>query len=116
MELEHLPIIDWDLGIKLAGNQQPLAHDLLGLLVNSLPQEVFTIKDLHAKKNYPELTKQVHKLRGAVAYCGLPRLKTLLSLLETELKNHIMFSLPPLIDQLDVEVTLLLLHYPRPPL
>lgn len=114
VEINHLPIIDWESGTKLAGGQRSLAEDLLDFLIKSLPQDVAKIKDLHEKKNYSDLKYQVHKLHGAVSYCGLPRLKTLLSRLETDIKNHIMFSLPPLINQLDFEVTLLLLHYPRP--
>lgn len=114
MELNHLPVIDWEASIKLAGGQKKLAQDLLLLLAKTLPRDTADIKQLAKEENYPELTVRVHKLRGALCYCGLPRLKSLLSLLETRIKNPIMFSLPPLLDQLDVEVNLLLLHYPRP--
>jgi two-component system, NarL family, sensor histidine kinase BarA len=113
MELEHYPIIDWELGIKLAGNQRSLAEDMLDLLIKALPNDIAHIRDLADEQNYSELLQQVHKLHGAICYVGLPRLKTLLSLLESNLKNHIMSNLPRLLDQLDTEMNRLLEHRPR---
>ena len=84
------PIIDWELGIRLAGNKRDLAEDLLALFISKLAEELNTIKSLHQSENYPELTQRVHKLHGASCYCGIPRIKRVLAQLETELKNNIM--------------------------
>lgn len=113
MELDSLPVIDGELGIKLAGNKKDLADELLALFIKNLPEEILFIKHAHNEKNTPELLRRIHKLHGAVCYCGLPRLKIVLSQLETELKSNIMSSLPSLLDQLDIEVELLLEHYAR---
>jgi len=112
MELAHLPIIDWDLGIKLAGNQRALAEDMLAMLLKDLASTARSIKSKHESRDYQKMQQEVHKLRGAVSYCGLPRIKSLLDQLETNLKNHIMDDLPSIVNQFDKEVSLLLEHYP----
>jgi two-component system sensor histidine kinase BarA len=78
------------------------------MLIKSLPTDIKNIKELYVTKKYPELLKQVHKLHGALCYCGLPRLKRLIACLETDLKNNIMINLSSLFDQLDIEISLLL--------
>lgn len=113
MELDNLPVIDCELAIKLAGNKKDLAKELLHLFIKNLDEEFSSIKHAYSDANYPELQKLIHKLHGAVCYCGLPRLKTVLTKLETELKSNIMSSLPSLLNQLETEVTLLLKHYAR---
>lgn len=111
MELAHLPLIDWTLGIKLAGNQRDLAEDMLTMLLKDLNSSVVSIKEKHKIQDYKKMQQEVHKLRGAVSYCGLPRLKSILDHLETSLKTHIMDDLPSLLDLLDTEVALLLEHH-----
>jgi two-component system, NarL family, sensor histidine kinase BarA len=111
MDLAHHPIIDWDQSIKLAGNHKELAEEMLDLLIKSLSEDIARIKRVYKEQNYIELLRQVHKLHGALCYCGLPRIKTLVARLETELKNNIMDSLSALLDQLDAEVNLLLEQY-----
>jgi two-component system sensor histidine kinase BarA len=111
MDLRSLPIIDWEQAITLAGHQKELAEEILALLVNHLHEDIARVHQLYQEQNYAELLRQVHKLHGALCYCGLPRLKTLIARLETELKNNIMDSLAILLEQLDIEVNLLLEHY-----
>lgn len=114
--LENLLSIDWELGKQLAGNKIDLAQDLLNLLIKTLPSDLFHIKSLYVAQDYQQLLKQVHKLHGALSYCGVPRLKTVIAYLETNLKNNIMVDLPFLFDQLDIEVNNLLQHYHQPSL
>ncbi|VVC75712.1 Signal transduction histidine-protein kinase BarA [Aquicella siphonis] len=108
MDLGNLPVIDWEQGIRLAGNKRDLAEEMLALLMKGLPQDITAINNAFHAQNYSELLRLVHKLHGALCYCGLPRLKTIAGCLETQLKNNIMDSLPSLIKQLDSEVALLL--------
>lgn len=112
MELAHLPIIDWNQSIKLAGQKEDLAAELISLLIKILPDDVNAIKQLHADQNYSGLLQRIHKLHGAVSYCGTPRLKQLLAFLESQLKSNIMDSLPSLLDQFYSEVNLLLEQHP----
>jgi two-component system sensor histidine kinase BarA len=107
MELDALPVIDWELAARRCGNQQ-WAQEMVTLLIERLPSDMESIKEAYKALNYTELLHHVHKLHGAIAYCGLPRLNLIIASLETNLKNHIMDSLPSQLDQLDDEVTLLL--------
>lgn len=110
-ELTHLPVIDWELGLKLAGNKIELAEEMLELFIGNLSKELSTIKHHYFEQNYKELLRHVHRVHGALCYCGLPRLKTVITKLETELKNNIIMSLPSLLNQLDTEVNLLLEYH-----
>lgn len=108
--LAQMPIIDWEEGIRLAGHKKDLARDILQMLASELRQELVNIHHLHQSKNYHELVKTVHKLHGAVCYTGTPRLKTILSALETCLKSNIIDDSTQLLHQLDTEVSYLLEH------
>lgn len=108
MKMEDLPVIDWESAIKLAGNKKELAEEILCSLIKTLPEDLNKIKACYDAKNYPQLLREVHKLHGAVCYCGLPRLKTVLEKLETQLKTNIMDCSSSLLNQLDIEVRRLL--------
>lgn len=111
ISIESLPIIDWAQGKKLAGNNTELADEILSMLIKRLEKDLALIKELNEKAAYDALRDEVHKLHGAVCYCGTPRLKAVLMRLETDIKNHIMVDLPYLLDQLTHEVHLVLNHY-----
>lgn len=106
-----LPVIDWELGIKLAGNKRDLAVDLLSMIVTELPTALHQINQAYSTKDYAALQKHAHKLHGGVAYCGLPHLKSLLAQLESDIKKNIMNDLPSLIEDLNTEVSLVLEQY-----
>ena len=80
-------IIDWELGIKLAGNKKEIAIDIIKMLAKSLPRELATMQKALEMTDYPTLFKLVHKLHGAICYCGVPRLKTIVIELDTVLKQ-----------------------------
>lgn len=111
MEFENLPVIDWDQAIRLAGNKKELAADILDLLMKGLPTEITSIHKAYQAQNPVELLKKVHKLHGALCYCGLPRVKIVIERLETDLKNNIMNDLPSHLAELDIEVNRLLEQY-----
>lgn len=111
MELGQLPVIDWDLATKLAGNKVELAEEILVLLMRNLRQDLKDIKKEYKSRKYDELLRKVHKLHGALCYCGLPRLKLVITQLETDLKNNIMVNSQSHLEQLDKEVDLLLERY-----
>jgi HPt (histidine-containing phosphotransfer) domain-containing protein len=100
-----LPTIDWDLGKKLAGNDLALAKDILAMLIKNMPNDMTKINQLCAKQNYAELKQQIHTLRGAVVYCGTPRLKAVLAALDKQLKSPIKDKLADLLQQLRTEVS-----------
>lgn len=110
-ELNHLAVIDYQPGNNLAGNKKEFAQDLLDLLAKQLPQDFKAINQAFSKKNYVVLQQLVHRLHGALSYCGVPRLKTLVNQLETNLKKNILNDLSALMAQLENEVKLFLETY-----
>lgn len=110
-EISHLPLIDKETALKLAGNNPQLADDLLSMLIQQLPNDLTNIEQAYQQSNYTELSQRLHKLRGGVAYCGLPRLKILLSEMEIQLKQNQTNTFHHLFKQLQAEVSLLLSHY-----
>ena|SRR5579872_1251828 len=111
--LNQLPIIDWDLSLKLAGNKKDLADDILSMIVDELPTEMSAIKKFIAEKKYQDLLKYVHKMHGALSYSGLARIKNLVAQMESDLKTNQTTTLPSLSQQLEIEIKNLLQQLPR---
>lgn len=82
------PVIDLELGLQLAGNNADLARDMLLLMTKSLPADFDEIKVDYLAKNFNSLQQRLHKLHGALCYCGLPRLKLAVNQFETALKKN----------------------------
>jgi two-component system sensor histidine kinase BarA len=114
MNHQPLPIIDWEQATRLAGNKRELADDILSMLIGTLPADIKQIADALTAQNHHEMLRLVHKLHGALCYTGLPRIKSIIARLESDLKNNIMDSLMPLFEQLQIEVNVLLESYSRP--
>jgi two-component system sensor histidine kinase BarA len=111
MELGHLPVIDWDEATRLAGNNTNFAEEIITLLLKGIASDIQAIKKAFHSQDAEQFLFKVHKLHGAVCYCGMPRLKTILARLESDLKNNIMGSSAEYLAQLDSEVKLLLERY-----
>lgn len=109
IKIEHTPnndpVIDWELGTRLAANRQDLAKELLIGLANGLPAAMQEIKQAKESNKLPELLKFVHKLHGAACYCGVPRLKKILSVYEKALRNNEIEKLDSFYAELDFEIT-----------
>lgn len=101
-------VIDWDLALKLAGNKRELAEDLLNMLTMTLKKDVQKILFAYNNKNFDELQQRIHKLHGAVSYCGAPRLKKIISLIEIALKQNNVDSFSTLLHQFELEANLLI--------
>lgn len=100
------PIIDWELGTKLAGNNPEAAEEMLALLIKMLPHDLAQIRDAFTEKQFEKLAHYIHRLHGALCYCGVPRLKTATHQLEVALKQKQNVSL--LFDQFELEANQLL--------
>jgi len=85
---ENLPIIDWDLALKLSGNNKKTAKEIFVLLLQTIPQEMQHIKNAKKENDKKALLCYIHKLHGAICYCGVPRLKYIIAQLETALKAN----------------------------
>lgn len=108
MDIQHLPVIDWELAMKLTGNKRDIAEEIHAMLLNHLPNDISIINQHYQHQRYKELNSQLHKLHGALCYCGLPRLKMLIARLEDDVKNNQLDELPRLMNLLNEEVALVL--------
>jgi len=100
--------IDWELGIKLANNNRGLAEEMLQLLLKNLEHEFLEIKEAKNSDDYPLLLQRLHKLHGAVSYCGVPKLKNAIAVFETALKRKQYTEVPDLFTQFEQKVHQLL--------
>ncbi len=101
-------IIDWELATKLAGNKRDLAEEMLSIMVKSLPYELETIKIALATHDIATLAKLLHKFRGGLSYCGLPRLKNAATAFETAVKTNQLSTLAKHYSDLEEEMLLVL--------
>ncbi len=115
LNLNHLPIFDLELSHKLAGQKHHLMLDLFNLLIKTLPKDSNTINKLYNEKNYSALQQHIHRLHGALCYCGVPRLKALIEHVELQLKNNLLENLSSLIGQVNQEIGALLKYHADSP-
>lgn len=95
-------LLDWKLALERAGNKKALARDMLKMLIDSLPQMQQSLQQAIAAADHAQLLQHIHKLHGACCYTGVPRLKKLVELLETQLKQGAsMTTLEPELFELD---------------
>jgi len=95
--------LDWTLALQRAGGKLDLAKEMLWMLVQSLPAAQQAISQAMEQNDQEALLHHVHKLHGASCYTGLPVLKQLTELLETQLKkgSNISELEPELFELLD---------------
>ena len=77
-----LAIFDRDLSVKLANNRPELADEILEELIGSLDSDCRDINVRFEAGKLEEFRETIHRLHGAVQYCGVPRLKNALAKLE----------------------------------
>ena len=100
-----LPAFDLSIALANAGDRHDVATELFDLLLDTLPEDLNAINA--ASSNIDELKRTVHKLHGAVRYCGVPRLAKAIEKLELALKNGNDSEIQPLLNLLNGEVTAL---------
>lgn len=82
-----LPVVDLDMGARLAGGKEYLAREQLKRLIDSLDESEQHMRSAFAQQNLPTLLDWVHGLNGASRYCGAPELALLVETLETRLRT-----------------------------
>ena len=80
---------DWELALTQAANKVSLAQDMLKMLLEFMP-EVREVLEKQLFGNNPQGIKDIiHKLHGSCSYSGVPNLKKLCLILETELSRGV---------------------------
>ncbi|WP_141441239.1 response regulator [Vreelandella titanicae] len=82
-----LPIIDLEIGARLAGGKEHLAREQLKRLIDSLDESEQHMRAAFGQQHLPTLLDWVHGLNGASRYCGAPELALLVETLETRLRT-----------------------------
>ncbi|MFB9867687.1 ATP-binding protein [Vreelandella sulfidaeris] len=82
-----LPVIDLELGARLAGGKEHLAREQLKRLIDSLAESEEHMRAAFAQQQLTTLLDWVHGLNGASRYCGAPELALLVETLETRLRT-----------------------------
>lgn len=111
LDLSEYPVIDWDLGARLAGNSREIAEELLTILTATLANDIKKIHHSYVNKNYQTLAAELHKLHGATSYCAAPRLKQVVAAYEKAIKQNNLTELSDLMQMLDAESQLLLVSF-----
>ena len=80
-------LVDWPLALERASGKCSLMKEMLQMLISSISPTRAAIAQALATHDDAQVLQQVHKLHGACCYTGVPRLKQLAELLETQLKQ-----------------------------
>ncbi len=95
--------IDWQECIKLANGREDLARELLDMLLEQLPDDVELINTLYQQQDLENLKAQLHKLRGALCYSGVPGLQQATAALEQAVKQADVKAVPNLYKHFEIE-------------
>lgn len=95
-----LPVIDLEIGARLAGGKEYLAREQLKRLIDGLAESEEHMRNAFAQQNLPTLLDWVHGLNGASRYCGAPELALLVETLETRLRTSGLSHVEGLLEDL----------------
>ncbi len=84
---EQLPIIDWKQHAQSVDASADMSKELLELFIQQLPEMQDKLQQAFARQDNEALEATLHRLQGACAYCGLPRLRQVVADAEREIKQ-----------------------------
>ena len=84
----ELQTVDIDLAIQRSNHNVSLAKELFQDFKTHLPTAMASIQAAWTERDWPQLAHEVHRLHGASAYTGVPKLQSLAFELETKLKRN----------------------------
>lgn len=82
-------VIDWELSLKLAGNDINHAKTYLILLSNDLNARIEKLTHSMNDHRYDNMKSEIHQIIGALSYCGAIRLKKAAEDLHAALKAQL---------------------------
>ena len=95
-----LPVIDLEIGARLAGGKESLAREQLKRLIDGFDESEPHMRNAFTQQNLPTLLDWVHGLNGASRYCGAPELALLVETLETRLRTSGLSHVEGLLEDL----------------
>ncbi len=91
---------DLELALQAAGGNRELCEEIYHGFLAELPAHRDRIDALSARRDWPQLREEIHKLGGSASYCGLPRLMRATRDAESALGGDGMDELPALLAKL----------------
>lgn len=85
---QTLPVVDLELGRRMAGGRHDLAREILDMLLDSLDASETALRQAYASGNEDAFLDAVHYLNGACRYSSVPQLALRCETLETRLHTH----------------------------
>jgi len=83
----ELDVYDDQLSLELAGGNEDLAHQMLDMLRNELPELRSSMNAAWNEGDEAAMYDKVHKINGSTRYCGVPAIGHAAHQLETMIKN-----------------------------
>jgi two-component system aerobic respiration control sensor histidine kinase ArcB len=80
-------IMDIDAGKEIMNGDENLFKEMIGMLVNSLPEELDKLNQAYQQGDWETIGAIAHKLAGSASYCATHRLKGACSNLEKHLRK-----------------------------
>lgn len=81
-------VVDYVEAIEKAGGNADLAKELLGMLLQELPQLRDYLEGAIVRENLEAIWDHAHKIYGSTAYCGVPCLRDAASAMESAVKSQ----------------------------
>lgn len=106
---QQLPIIDYEEGYRLANGRESLAHELLAMLLDSLPNDRIYLQNARSQDDRAALLERIHRIHGATQYCGVPQLRSICKTCETLIKNEVT-QISLALDELDAAIERVLMQ------
>ena len=105
--------IDWNLSVELANKNIDLAKQLLVILTDDLPKALIEMEHSFLSNDIETLGNQIHKLRGAASYCGVPRLQSILKHFSEAINDNKADEYKNLLSELTHEIKRILSNYQK---
>ncbi|MEM1244713.1 MAG: Hpt domain-containing protein, partial [Pseudomonadota bacterium] len=97
-------IYDKEKSIKLAGGRENIANELIEMLICELPKLEAEIKSALEGQNMIQLKASLHKLKGSISYCIVPRLSQSINVFHDAVTNNEKINHLDLFNQLNDEI------------
>jgi two-component system sensor histidine kinase BarA len=107
-EMNTNPAIDTALAIEQAGGNEELARELLGMLLNELPQLRDMLAQAIQHSQMDAIWDHAHKIHGSTAYCGVPALRDSFKALESAIREQNIEAIARQFKIADLEIERLL--------
>ncbi len=94
------PVYDRAEAVRRAAGREDVAAELFAVLQRSLPETRERLVDAMQSQNADAVRATAHSLRGAAAYCGVPRLEAAVTSVEQEAQRGTWEGLTRALDEL----------------